>query len=478
MAVLGSPRARRRAGWIGALVASPRPLRRPPSSRCPRARRSVRSLRPGAQVVRIARARQAHARRAGRRSTTLLDTFVPAAVERQEPLRRCRSSRSRSARASRARSGQRGDLPVFPYDAQGEQFHSWTLNYSFPREISVDLLLHPAPKETLGALAITAVFKQVARTLADRLVRPGRLVRAAEEEAAKVLASPDFTPFAETRGNAQLSTLAARAGRNPRADRARSDRVRHRAPAPLAPRLARVPGSLDCFRRGTEAFRTASGPGGSSAKDSSSGPAVNFSLAASRRAKQRHHVFGLGIAPEHRLLEDQFVVDVHVEDAADSGHQLDGADALLELFENLRRQTDGVRPRASGDAVLDADARALRSRLRGSVLTCLLEPGLDAVPRVDLVLALRPAVALARVHDELDLAAGLDERVVELRRLRQRRAEVVLAVEDQRRRLALRARGRPATTSGTGLLGRRARPAGTARRSGRCSSCSGSSSSR
>jgi hypothetical protein len=46
---------------------------------------------------------------------------------------------------------------------------------------------------------------------------------------------------------------------------------------------------------------------------------------------------------------------VHVEHAADAGHELDAADALFELLENLRRQTDGVRQRASGDAVLDAD---------------------------------------------------------------------------------------------------------------------------
>src|SRR5262249_60046956 len=65
-----------------------------------------------------------------------------------------------------------------------------------------------------------------------------------------------------------------------------------------------------------------------------------------------------------------------------------------------------------------------------------VEPGGDALPGVDLVLSLVPAVALARVEDELGLAAGLDERVVELDRLGDRRAEVVLAVEDQRRRRA------------------------------------------
>jgi hypothetical protein len=46
---------------------------------------------------------------------------------------------------------------------------------------------------------------------------------------------------------------------------------------------------------------------------------------------------------------------VDVEDAVRAGNQLDGAHALLELLENARRQTDSVRTRPSGDAVLDAD---------------------------------------------------------------------------------------------------------------------------
>lgn len=50
---------------------------------------------------------------------------------------------------------------------------------------------------------------------------------------------------------------------------------------------------------------------------------------------------------------------MHVEDAAGAGQQLDTRDLALELIENLRRQTDGVRAGASGNAVLDADRRAL-----------------------------------------------------------------------------------------------------------------------
>jgi hypothetical protein len=50
---------------------------------------------------------------------------------------------------------------------------------------------------------------------------------------------------------------------------------------------------------------------------------------------------------------------VDVEDAARACHDLDRADALLELLENLRRQTGSVRQRASGDAVFDADHAAV-----------------------------------------------------------------------------------------------------------------------
>jgi hypothetical protein len=65
------------------------------------------------------------------------------------------------------------------------------------------------------------------------------------------------------------------------------------------------------------------------------------------------HVVGIGIAPEHRLLEDEVAVDVDVEDPARAGHDLHGSDDVLELLKQPRRQTGGVRERPSGDAVLD-----------------------------------------------------------------------------------------------------------------------------
>ena len=47
---------------------------------------------------------------------------------------------------------------------------------------------------------------------------------------------------------------------------------------------------------------------------------------------QWDHVVGIRVAPEHRLLEDEVAVDVDVEDPARAGHDLNGADDVLELL--------------------------------------------------------------------------------------------------------------------------------------------------
>ena len=83
-------------------------------------------------------------------------------------------------------------------------------------------------------------------------------------------------------------------------------------------------------------------------------------LRAELVAEERQHVVRLRIPAEHRLREDELTVDVHVEDPVRARHDLDGADRLLPLLEDPRRQTGGVRKRSSGDAVLDADVVTLR----------------------------------------------------------------------------------------------------------------------
>jgi hypothetical protein len=78
--------------------------------------------------------------------------------------------------------------------------------------------------------------------------------------------------------------------------------------------------------------------------------------------QQRHDFRRLRVAAKHRLREDQLAVDVNIEDAAGSGYNLDRANFVLKLLEYLRRQTDGVLARPSGDAVLDPNQRRFGHR--------------------------------------------------------------------------------------------------------------------
>ena len=78
--------------------------------------------------------------------------------------------------------------------------------------------------------------------------------------------------------------------------------------------------------------------------------------AADTFLEERQDILGLRVAPEHRLREDELAVEVDVEDASRAGHDLERVDLVLHLLENPHRQTGGVRQRASGNAVLDANA--------------------------------------------------------------------------------------------------------------------------
>ena len=161
-------------------------------------------LRPGAQVVRTPQSVRFTAERR-HAVNEALDTFIPAAVERHHPLRALPLV-THDFRAGATRDQwSRGDLPVMPYDARAGSFHGWRLNYSFPKEISVELLLHPAPKEPLGAVAFTAVFKRVHNQWLIDSFAPSASF-APVGKAARIKAQPDYTPFQDTRGNARLST--------------------------------------------------------------------------------------------------------------------------------------------------------------------------------------------------------------------------------------------------------------------------------
>ena len=124
--------------------------------------------------------------------TELLDQFVPAAVERGNPAQ-AYDLVTPSFRAGVTRSEwNRGNLPILPFDARGKHF-GWILRYSFPREISVDVLLQPSKSEQLGAQAFTVVLRpNDGRWLISEFVPVASF--APEKKAPRILASPDFQP--------------------------------------------------------------------------------------------------------------------------------------------------------------------------------------------------------------------------------------------------------------------------------------------
>jgi hypothetical protein len=200
MGVFESPRMRRRLGWaaagvvIAGVVAAAIVL-------IPGANKPHETLRPGGGVQ-VAQKEMRLTPASRRAIDALFDAFVPDAVERHD-VRRAMPLVTNAFRAGVTRhEWLHGSLPVMPYDAVGRQFHGWTLIYAYPREISVALLLHPAPKEKLGAVAFTAVLKKPrGRWLVDSFVPAASFaaqMSAPKKEKPHLLAQNDFMPGAST----------------------------------------------------------------------------------------------------------------------------------------------------------------------------------------------------------------------------------------------------------------------------------------
>ena len=101
------------------------------------------------------------------------------------------------------------------------------------------------------------------------------------------------------------------------------------------------------------------------------------------RAEDRQHVLGLWVVAEHRFRENQFAVEVNVEDAVLPGNDLDGIDDFLPFLEDARDQTGRVGQRASGNAVLDPDTMPRR---HGSIVVPLgTRLGGEVIHRVDVL---------------------------------------------------------------------------------------------
>src|SRR6266511_2294248 len=241
--VFSSPCRRRQAGRLvlaGGLVAVLIAVIAALPSRTPSKRDT---LRPGPpQAVRTPKeVALTPARR--RAINAVLDRFIPSALERRNlEIARGLVTSSFAAGVTDAQ-WRRGEIPVFPYKPRDAAFHGWTQNYGYRNEISLDILVHPSPEETLGAIAFTGRPEADAQTLAGRCVRSGRLVRKGEEGAAH----PCATRFPAEHGHRperqeQIEReLAAAARCRAGVDRPRPDRRPAAERATQPARAARLP---------------------------------------------------------------------------------------------------------------------------------------------------------------------------------------------------------------------------------------------
>jgi hypothetical protein len=99
-----------------------------------------------------------------------IGTFVRAGVERRDPLRAYALSTTTLRHSATPGEWRRGDLPILPYRGSGAP--GWTLDYAYPGDAVVDVVLHPAKDEpTHRAIIFTSELKRVhGRWLVDSMI--------------------------------------------------------------------------------------------------------------------------------------------------------------------------------------------------------------------------------------------------------------------------------------------------------------------
>ena len=89
----------------------------------------------------------------------LLDEFIPAAVA-QKDLQRGWELSAGVARTVSHAQWMKGNTSVQKYPAKGARFRGWTVNYSYPGDIGLDILLQPT-KPSLGAWSFRAEAQKI-----------------------------------------------------------------------------------------------------------------------------------------------------------------------------------------------------------------------------------------------------------------------------------------------------------------------------
>jgi hypothetical protein len=155
---------------------------------------------PGVPKI-VGRERQVPLRPADRSEINrVLDAFVPAAVERKDPLAAYNLATPELRKSATRAQWKQGDIPVYPYPASERR--DWTLNFSYPRQVSLDLFVQPKKGADVGPIAFTVELRRGKgrHWLVDSFFPTAIFPKV--EEGGQPLAQPDLSP-ANVQGTSQ-----------------------------------------------------------------------------------------------------------------------------------------------------------------------------------------------------------------------------------------------------------------------------------
>jgi hypothetical protein len=134
-----------------------------------------------------------------------LDRFVPAAVRREDP-RVAHDLSTPVLRASATRrQWEQGEIPVYPFHAKGSRFHGWTVNYSIPNNVNVDLMIQATDEEKESSgIAYTVDLKRIGgRWLVESFFPMAEFRRVPAANGSRIVAQPDLAPTQTREGATQ-----------------------------------------------------------------------------------------------------------------------------------------------------------------------------------------------------------------------------------------------------------------------------------
>jgi hypothetical protein len=129
-----------------------------------------------------------------------LDVFVNHAVKRENPAAAYDVVAPELKAGISRKAWAKGNIPVYPFPAQGRTFHGWNVLYVTRQEVGASLQLMPRPHSEVGPIIFHVYLRPVhGRWLVDSFM-PVATLAPLDAKKTKVRAVTDFSPQAQGDG--------------------------------------------------------------------------------------------------------------------------------------------------------------------------------------------------------------------------------------------------------------------------------------